>query len=233
MTRMSGSIRGRLSGILSARVRLARTIIAAKGSPATQDHTTMSDTATRYLVVDLEATCDDQGALAREETEIIEIGAVLVDGATLEPLDEFQSFVRPVLHPRLTPFCTQLTTITQADVARAPTFRFVAPRLAAFGQGALFCSWGGYDKTQLERDARRARIRSPLGPRHLNIKEAFASAAGDRNLIGNQSALRRVGLTPTGTHHRGIDDARNIARLLPFALGRTPVPAARGERRHR
>src|SRR5204863_480349 len=84
-------------------------------------HTNMSETITRYLVVDLEATCDDHHALPREDSEIIEIGAVLVDGATLEPQGEFQSFVRPVVHPRLTPFCTQLTTITQADVVRAPT----------------------------------------------------------------------------------------------------------------
>ena len=32
-------------------------------------------------------------------------------------------------------------------------------------------------------------------------------------------ALAQAGLPLAGTHHRGIDDARNIARLLPFALG--------------
>lgn len=186
----------------------------------------MSETS-RYLVVDLEATCDEHNALPRDESEIIEIGAVLVDGATLQPLDEFQTFVRPRVHPRLTPFCTQLTTITQEDVARAPSFREVAPKLAAFGQGALFCSWGGYDRNQLERDARRVGVRTPLGPRHLNLKEAFARAAGAGE-SGTYGALRRVGLAPTGTHHRGIDDARNIARLLPFALGRAPIPSPRG-----
>lgn len=184
----------------------------------------MSEVITRYLVVDLEATCDAHGALPREESEIIEIGAVLVDGATLEPIAEFQTFVRPLVHPRLSPFCTELTTITQADVARAPTFKIVAPKLAAFGQGALFCSWGGYDRNQLERDARRAGIRAPLGPRHLNLKEAFARAAGEGQ-SGTYGALRRVGLKPTGTHHRGIDDARNIARLLPYALGRAAIGA--------
>jgi inhibitor of KinA sporulation pathway (predicted exonuclease) len=189
---------------------------------------TMSEPTIHYLVVDLEATCDDLDSVPRDESEIIEIGAVLVDGVTLEPLREFQTFVRPVVHSRLTPFCTRLTTITQADVVRAPTFRFVAPKLAAFGQGALFCSWGAYDKNQLERDARRAGIRSPLGPRHLNLKEAFARAAGEQRQPGNQTAMQRVGLTPSGTHHRGIDDARNIAKLLPWALGRVPVRDPRG-----
>jgi len=186
----------------------------------------MFQPATYYLVVDLEATCDDQGAVPRDEMEIIEIGAVLVDGVTLRSVAEFQTFVRPVAHPKLTPFCTALTTITQADVDAAPTFPSAAARLAAFGAGALWGSWGAYDRNQLDADARRHGIPSPLGPRHMNIKEVFARAAGDRRTMGNRRVLARVGLEPTGTHHRGIDDARNIARLLPYAFGRVPIPAA-------
>lgn len=184
----------------------------------------MSPRAERYVVVDLEATCDDRHAIPRDETEIIEIGAVLVDGATLQPLDEYQTFVRPTIHPRLTAFCTKLTTIVQADVDGAPLFPEVAPALAAFGAGALFCSWGNYDKTQLARDAQRHGIASPLGPDHLNIKQAFADRRGLRKGTGTYEALALIGLTPDGTHHRGIDDARNIARLLPYALGRVPIP---------
>lgn len=182
--------------------------------------------ATYYLVVDLEATCCNRNSIPREESEIIEIGAVLVEGTSLRPVAEFQTFVRPVVHPALTPFCTELTTITQADVDPAPTFPAAAARLAAFGAGALFCSWGAYDRNQLEADARRHRIASPLGPEHLNVKERFAQAEGNRKR-GNREALARCGLVATGTHHRGIDDARNIARLLPFALGRVPLPEAR------
>jgi inhibitor of KinA sporulation pathway (predicted exonuclease) len=173
-----------------------------------------------YLVVDLEATCDDRGAVPREESEIIEIGAVLVEGKSLRPVAELMTFVRPVLHPQLTAFCTQLTTITQAQVDPAPGFAAAAARLAAFGQGALFCSWGNYDRNQLAADAARHQLPCPLGPEHWNIKQGFADALGLRRCIGTQEALRKVGLTPHGTAHRGIDDARNISRLLPIALGR-------------
>jgi len=76
----------------------------------------------RLLVVDLEATCSDDGSVPKHEMEIIEIGAVLVESAGLRPVAEFQSFVRPGLHPRLTPFCTELTTIRQSDVDDAPLF---------------------------------------------------------------------------------------------------------------
>jgi len=187
----------------------------------------MFPSAPYYLVVDLEATCDDRGAVPRAESEIIEIGAVLVEGASLRPVAEFQSFVRPRLHPRLTAFCTELTTITQDDVDVAPTFLQAAFRLSAFGDGALFCSWGNYDRNQLAQDARQHGIPSPLGPEHANVKQLFAQALGLRRGVGNRSAMGIVGEPATGTHHRGIDDARNIARLLPYALGRVTQHGAR------
>lgn len=175
-----------------------------------------------YLVVDLEATCDDLGAVPRDESEIIEIGAVLVEGRALATVAELMLFVRPVLHP-ITPFCTRLTTITAEMVEHAPGFATQARRLAAFGDGALFCSWGNYDRNQLATDAARHGVAPPLGPEHWNLKQAFSDALGTRKRLGNQEALRRIGLAPRGTHHRGIDDARNIARTLPFVLGRPPV----------
>jgi len=71
------------------------------------------------LVVDLEATCDDNAP--EFDMEIIEVGAVWVapDGTIL---DRFQSFARPMVHPTLTPFCTALTGICQADLDTAPAF---------------------------------------------------------------------------------------------------------------
>ncbi|MOA69379.1 hypothetical protein D3C78_1975310 [compost metagenome] len=44
-----------------------------------------------------------------------------------------------------------------------------------------------------------------------------------RKRVGLNRALEMSGLTFLGTQHRGLDDARNIARLLPATL---PVLAA-------
>jgi 3'-5' exoribonuclease 1 len=180
-----------------------------------------------YLVIDLEATCDDTGAIPREQTEIIEIGAVLVDAETLAPQEEWQTFICPRLHPRLTPFCTRLTSITQAQVDGAPSFSQGVADLGRFlaGRDALFCSWGDYDRNQLNREASRDGLALPLGAEHLNVKQAFRDRTGDDRKLGVGAALRRVKLAFQGTAHRGIDDARNIARLLPYALGRLPIPS--------
>ncbi|MEL6327929.1 MAG: 3'-5' exonuclease [Cyanobacteria bacterium J06626_23] len=65
-----------------------------------------------YLVVDLEATCADDKSIPRKQMEIIEIGAVMLHARSLQIESEFQSFIRPVVHPQLTPFCTALTRRT-------------------------------------------------------------------------------------------------------------------------
>jgi 3'-5' exoribonuclease 1 len=178
-----------------------------------------------YLVIDLEATCDDAHRMPREETEIIEIGAVLLDDA-LRPIEEWQTFVRPVIHPALTRFCTKLTSIVQAQVDGAPLFAEAIAALAAFlgERTPLFCSWGDYDRAQLARESARNRVALPLGSEHLNVKQAFLERVGDGKPRGVGQALKYAGLRFEGTVHRGIDDARNIARLLPYALGRLPLP---------
>ena len=191
------------------------------------------ETPPYYLVIDVEATCDEDHRIPREQTEIIEVGAVLCDATSLQPQAEFQTFVKPIRHPKLTPFCMQLTSIAQADVDSAPGFAQAMERLARFlaEREALgrftFGSWGDYDRQQFTRDERRLGIRAPLGTRHLNLKEAFLRRSGEGAKLGVGQALRRVGLRFSGTAHRGIDDARNIARLLPYCLGRAPIPKAR------
>jgi len=187
------------------------------------------NTPDQYLVVDLEATCTDDDSFPRDQMEIIEIGAVLLDGRSFAQVAELQTFVRPTRHPRLTDFCTRLTTITQAQVDAAPRFPQAIAELREFLRGrpgALFCSWGGYDKTQLERDARRHAVALPLGGRHLNLKEGFSRRLGESRQYGTGQALRRVGLRASGTHHRAIDDARNIALLVPFVVGAREIPRA-------
>lgn len=192
----------------------------------------MTPEAAYFLVIDVEATCDDGGAVPKNEMEIIEMGAVLVDAVTLAPVAEFQTFVRPGRHPVLTAFCTTLTTIRQQDVTSAPRFPEALDALRRFidERDALFTSWGDYDRKQFESDAFHHRVPLPFRGRHFNLKQQFSDALGETKKYGMSEAVERVGLALAGTHHRGIDDARNIARLLPWALGRAKAPAVRGPR---
>lgn len=173
------------------------------------------------LVVDLEATCDDNAPTF--DMEIIEIGAVWVapDGAVL---DRFQAFARPLINPRLTPFCSTLTGIHQADVDSAPKFPAVAEALRAFvarhrQPGATWMSWGAWDRKQLDRDSMRHGIIPPIDLPHINAKRQFAKARHIGKEVGMAKACDLVGLQLEGAHHRALDDALNVARLLPWVLG--------------
>ena len=185
-----------------------------------------------YLVIDLEATCSDDGSVPRTEMEIIEIGAVLVTDGDFRRVDEFQTLVRPVRHPSLTAFCTELTSITQADIATAPTF---ADAIAAFKgwlyrdaretQDMLFCSWGDYDRRQLQQDCDFHRLPFPIGARHVNVKEQMRRSQTLSKRPGLGQAIALAGLEFAGTPHRALPDARNIARLLPYIFGADRLPS--------
>lgn len=173
------------------------------------------------LVFDLEATCDDQGRMPKGEMEIIEIGAVMVRRETLQPISEYQAFVRPIRHAKLTDFCKKLTSIQQRDVDSAARFPDVVVGWKRWLYGfpdVVASSWGDYDHHQLVQDCGLHGIPYPLPGRHVNLKVLFSAARGVTKKFGMAEAMKLADLPLLGVHHRGIDDARNIAQLLPFCL---------------
>jgi inhibitor of KinA sporulation pathway (predicted exonuclease) len=164
------------------------------------------------IIIDLEATCCDNGEFGRDEMETIEIGAVSVDPCSGTIDKEFSMIVRPILHPILTKFCTGLTGITQSDVDGAKPFGEVwikefTPWVAG---ETSFGSWGSFDLGQLRKDC--ARSGSTLGfKEHCNLSRMFTNIYGRKK--GNRGAMRMLGLDPSGKRHRGLDDARNISSI--------------------
>ncbi len=172
------------------------------------------------LVIDLEATCSDDGSITPEQMEVIELGAVWATPVG-EVIATMQRFVRPTEHPTLTPFCLSLTHIEQASIDTAQSWPAVAAELAHFARlyaGQCWGSWGGYDRRQIERESARHGLADPLpGLPHQNLKATFAKARRIKH-VGMATALQIVGLELEGEHHRALSDARNIAKLLPYAL---------------
>jgi len=171
-----------------------------------------------YIVFDLEATCWEH-RVPVDSMEIIEIGAVRL-GAELLPMDEFSSFIRPVVNPVLSDFCKKLTTITQEDVDKAEDFKAVFSRFVSWaGAGsAALCSWGAYDKKQLAIDSVRHGFTLPPNlDAHINLKALFAEHYAVKP-CGMAKALSKLGIPLEGTHHRGVDDARNIAGIAQIIL---------------
>src|SRR3546814_10513597 len=67
----------------------------------------------------------------------------------------------------------------------------------------------------------------PFGFEHTNFKKVFTDRHPIKKRVGLGTALTMAGLGFDGTPHRGIDDARNIVRLLPYLLGDAVLPLPR------
>ena len=179
-----------------------------------------------FLIIDLEATCSDTKQISRREMEIIEIGAVIVEAKNLNIVSEFQTFIKPVRNPILTDFCIQLTSITQEQVDNAPSYQ---EAIADFKQWLyqysdfIFGSWGDYDRKQFQQDSKFHQLTYPISSGHINLKKLFFSNQRLKKRYGMAQALKIAEIELLGTHHRGIDDAKNIARLMPYILGRKKI----------
>lgn len=168
------------------------------------------------IVFDLEATCEDRAISNQFDNETIEIGAVKVQNGVI--VDEFQAFIRPVRTSTLTNFCKELTSIKQEDVDTADGFKTVMESFEAWaeqdGGEVEYLSWGFYDRKQLEKDAKHHGIEVLATKNHRSLKHEHQTIKGLKRPVGVQKALTLEKLTFEGTHHRGIDDARNIARIF-------------------
>jgi 2'-phosphotransferase len=93
-----------------------------------------------YCIIDFEATCLQDVRITPQE--IIEFPAIMINALTMKTVEEelgsghgvFHSYIRPIHHPRLSSFCTELTGIEQATVDAAPTFPLVYERFLHFLQ---------------------------------------------------------------------------------------------------
>jgi len=171
-----------------------------------------------FLVIDFEATCWEDNAIIRQH-EIIEIGAVLIS-SDYKVISSFGFFVKPKLNPQISYFCENLTTITQKDIDGANTFdiawikfqKSIEMLTDENFEDIVFCSWGYYDKKQLAKDCKLHNMRFPF-KYHFSIKHEFAARRNIRP-CGVMGAIRTLDLEFEGTLHRGIDDARNIAKIF-------------------
>jgi inhibitor of KinA sporulation pathway (predicted exonuclease) len=171
-----------------------------------------------YIVIDFEATCWEEER--RGDEEIIEFGCIKMAQRGARILDEFSSFVRPLRYPVLSNYCKQLTGISQNDVDTAPAFPEVLTKFTEWmGDPAecTFCSWGALDAYLMRKTCRYYNRPYPFDDEYINIKPVFSEVVSGRGVSFLQ-AMDMMELEFEGRLHRGIDDARNIAKLWQAIL---------------
>ena len=167
------------------------------------------------LGVDVESTCWEGSPPSGQKSEIIEIGLCPIDLSTLTRLEKRSILIKPV-QSQISEFCTNLTTLTPdmfvGERSLADAVRTLKNEYRS--KDRLWASWGDYDRRQFERVCKDQKVGYPFGPSHLNVKSLFAATTGSSHEMGLDGAYQRLGLQMEGTHHRGDDDAWNIAGIL-------------------
>jgi inhibitor of KinA sporulation pathway (predicted exonuclease) len=173
----------------------------------------------QILVVDVESTCWEGSPPEGQISEIIQIGICPLEVATLRRLEKRSILVKPV-RSQIGDFCTNLTGLTTQMFADAITFADALRVLKKEYQSKdrLWASWGDYDRRHFERQCAESKLGFPFGPTHMNVKSLFATAAGLDHELGLDGAYEKLGLTMEGRHHRGDDDAWNIAAVLGLLM---------------
>jgi len=142
--------------------------------------------------------------------------------AALERVERRSILVLPACST-VSAYCTQLTTLTQADVDAgiplAEACRVLADEYKA--RERLFASFGDYDRQQFERNCAAFGLAYPFGPTHLNVKNLAAVAYGWSREVGMREsalyvseALERAGLPLEGLGRHVIHLPRG-ARIAP------------------
>ena len=173
----------------------------------------------QLLIVDIEATCWEADPPPGQESEIIEIGVCPLSLESGELGSKRSILVRPQ-HSTLSEFCTALTTLTQAQVDEGVLFDQACQILRdEFDSGNhAWASWGEFDRKMFHAQCHSFQVEYPFSQRHINVKKLFRKVFREKKPMGMAQALTRLQLPLTGTHHRGDDDAYNIARIAAVIL---------------
>jgi inhibitor of KinA sporulation pathway (predicted exonuclease) len=175
----------------------------------------------KVLVIDIEATCweTEKQKPSGEESEIIEIGLALYNVKTGE-VEKSESIIIKPKRSKVSDFCTKLTTLTQDIVDKGTSFPAACEKLMKeYNTKNITCaSFGDYDRLMFIRECKNYALSYPLSKSHMNIKNIFALQHKLDREISMPAALDKIKETLDGTHHRGVDDAVNIAKILKSIL---------------
>jgi len=182
-------------------------------------------------VLDFEATCWEP--MTGMFHEIIEFPSVLVewnkDTKEKRIIDTIQLYCKPKVNQILSDFCTELTGITQDKIDSGISFTdaLIAhkswleknlgeiDKLVEEGR-LLILTCGSWDLVHCAPgEFRRHDIHFPhkLYTQFINIKTDFEKFYG-YNGGGMKSMLGKLNLSLDGRHHSGIDDCKNITKIL-------------------
>ncbi|MBI1237890.1 MAG: hypothetical protein GC199_00965 [Alphaproteobacteria bacterium] len=181
------------------------------------------------VIFDLEFTAWE-GSLARNWTganefrEVVQIGAVRLDRATLRERDQLDVIVRPRRNRQLSDYFIALTGITNERVASEGLDFALALRVfLRFAQGAAIACYGRDDKILRENVSLYGLRNAPIVPEGVNLQPWYSANGLDCAKLHACDIAAACGAAFTGRAHDGRDDSRGLAAGLRALIARGAV----------
>jgi inhibitor of KinA sporulation pathway (predicted exonuclease) len=156
-----------------------------------------------------------------EFREVVQIGAVKVDGAGLEAIEEFEMLVRPRINTTLSSYFENLTGITNmALAARGTDFREAYARFAAFAGEGPIVSFGRDDIVLAHNLALYGIRGAPPLPVHRNIAPWLNENGIVTKGLHACDVARACGAEFKSREHDALEDARSLVAGVRTLIGR-------------
>jgi len=173
-----------------------------------------------FVIYDLEFTAWEDSVRTRwnsgkDKREIIQIGAVKVNGGTFEEMDSFNSFVKPIENPILSDFIVELTGITQEKLdTEGASFKEALVAFEKWREGLPAFAWG-FDVKVLVENCKYYGITVPFDTKKFsNMKDVFRKYRIEPEGVNSGRAPELLGMTPTLRAHNALNDSRMILLAL-------------------
>jgi len=172
-----------------------------------------------YLVVDFEFTqyTKPTGKPRAFFPEIIEIGAVRIDGVINEVTGYIEEFVKPHFFPKQAAESMEFCMITASDMENAIDFNEMLTQISSLyvpGK-TYFVSWGDADYSVIAQNCERHMLQNPiLQEDYLDLAAAYKLLKGDKKTTGLYMAAEELKIDIEGYGHTAYDDAYNTGKIL-------------------
>jgi len=148
--------------------------------------------------------------------EIIQIGAVKVDG---ENIENFNAYIKPEIYERLNPFVKKITDISKETLKNEDSFKNVYKSFHKFidEPEIVLCFWGNNDIRELFKNLKYHNIDySLLNPMFINIQtlacEYLEVPTG--KTIGLKNACEALNINMDLNFHNALNDAIYTAEVF-------------------
>lgn len=143
--------------------------------------------------------------------EILQIGAVRIDGPGGRITDTFSVFVRPCVHKKMNRTAKALPEL-RASLDAALDFPAALSLFTDWcGGDTEFADWGGDDFAVLRQNCAFWKLPVPRADRHTDFQAAFSLLVGTGQNVALSRAVEYCGIPDVFTFHNALNDAMYTA----------------------